>query len=230
MSAEEPKIGAAVVVYYQNVHLTAHELFAERGERKFETLIHPFHFARTLINARNAGQKAGYPDAELLQVVAFRRQPSSTHEPRQFGRPEAQRAAWCQSDPRVSVVYGPLRYRRAPDAPTACSTLSGYAEVRMEVMEKGIDVLCALQVLAQARKPDIGLVILASHDTDLVPALDAAIDEDAAKIETCQWYAPEVRHTKWLQPTGSRRTWNTRLFREQFESPRDPSIYWMQGR
>ncbi|HEY4420939.1 MAG TPA: hypothetical protein VGN22_15560 [Pseudonocardia sp.] len=50
--------------------------------------------------------------------------------------------------------------------------------------EKGIDVLCALAMVREARSPDVDLGILASHDSDLEPALDEAIALQYAKVET----------------------------------------------
>jgi hypothetical protein len=42
--------------------------------------------------------------------------------------------------------------------------------------EKGIDGLCALACVREAARPDVDLVVLASRDTDLVPALDEVYD------------------------------------------------------
>lgn len=214
---------AAVVIDYQNIHLTAHDLFSA-GEAKHETLIHPLHFANALLAERNARQREGYPHAELQRVLVYRGQPSSEHEPAQYGRTDAQRAAWQASDPRVQVHYRPLRYviRESGNY----STLTGRAAPVIEkVQEKGIDVLCALAMVEQARKDDIDLVILASHDTDLEPSLDATLDLHAASVETCQWWNPAGKRSKQLRPTDGRRVWNTRLGQRAFESSRDRHIY-----
>ena len=215
---------AAVVVDYQNIHLTAHTLFAEPDEAKHETLIHPLHFANALIGERNLRQREGYPHAELQRVLAYRGQPSSEHDPRSFGRTDAQRAAWRASSSRVEIHYRPLRYQFRSGG--SYSTLTGHAPAIIEkVEEKGIDVLCALAVVEQSRADDVDLVILASHDTDLEPCLDAALDIGSARIETCQWWNPSIRHTKQLRPTGERGIWNTRMGASVYQASRDRHIY-----
>ena len=52
--------------------------------------------------------------------------------------------------------------------------------------EKGIDVLCALALVREAQKSD--LVILASQDTDLMPAVEEAYLFRKGRIETCSWF------------------------------------------
>lgn len=60
-------------------------------------------------------------------------------------------------------------------------------------------------------RPDVDLVILASLDSDLVPAIDEVLSQRTAMIETCSWFVPgdnayELRssdRTQWI--------WNTRL-------------------
>ncbi|HMT34073.1 MAG TPA: hypothetical protein PKA99_15705 [Dermatophilaceae bacterium] len=215
----------AVVMDYQNIHLTAHDLFAAPGEARHETLIHPLHFANALIGERNRRQREGYPQAKLERVLAFRGQPSPTHEPAPYGRTDAQRAAWSTSDPRVVIHYRPLRYRFKKSG--NYSTQFGYDSSTIEsVQEKGIDVLVALATVDQARAEDIDLVILASHDTDLEPSLDAAIELGTARIETCQWWNPEVARSRQLRPTDPKhRIWNTRMGVSVFEASRDRRIY-----
>jgi len=216
---------ATVVIDYQNVHLTAHDVFAEPGEERHETLIHPLHFANALLTERNSRQREGFPHAELQRVLVYRGQPSSEHEPVQFSRTDAQRARWSNADPRVQVHYRPLRYpiRRTGDY----STATGYATVMVgRPQEKGIDVLCALAMVREAGLEDVDLVVLASHDTDLEPSLDAALDLGTAVVETCQWWNPGVRRTKQLKPIGDgRRVWNTRLGASVFDRSRDRHVY-----
>ena len=47
---------ALVVMDYQNVHLTGHDLFAPAGTPKHESLIHPLYYANQVIGARNHRQ------------------------------------------------------------------------------------------------------------------------------------------------------------------------------
>lgn len=92
--------------------------------------------------------------------------------------------------------------------------------------EKGIDVLCALAVVRETRRPDVDLVVLASHDSDLEPALDEALGLRSAKIETFSWYDPAQRHRiRQLRPGAGRSIWNTRLGEGEFRNCWDLTDY-----
>lgn len=212
---------------YQNVHLTGYELFgAGQGLAKHETLVHPLHFANQLILARNRAQRPDADHAELVRVLVYRGEPSAEHDPRPYAWNQAQKAMW-ERDRRVSVHMRPLKYRYEYDANgQRVSGPDGKLIVRGKT-EKGIDVLCALAVVREARNPDIDAVVLASHDTDLVPALDEAYAMNCAKIETFCWYDPARRGTgRQLRLTNrARNLWNTRLGSVEFDNCRDRTNY-----
>jgi hypothetical protein len=94
--------------------------------------------------------------------------------------------------------------------------------------EKGIDVLCALAVVRQAADPGTDLVILASTDTDLLPAIEEARDLGIAKIETASWYhpahPPHERGFELRLGRGHRSHWNTRLTEPDFIATTSPGI------
>lgn len=74
---------AAVVVDYQNVHLTGHELFqASKHLQRHESLIDPWLFAGQLISARNRAQRSGMDLAELAAVLVYRGSPRPSMTPR----------------------------------------------------------------------------------------------------------------------------------------------------
>ncbi len=206
-----------VVLDYQNMHLTAHGLYdSTKFGPKHDCLIDPLTFAVNLISARNAGQRIGYPNAELVTVEVYRGLPSSRHEPDAYARSQAQKAQW-ERDERVTVHLRPLQYRpRYDNNGTPVLDRDGHVVIE-EIREKGVDVLCALAVVRAAASSSVDLVILASHDTDLEPALDEALQFPRSKVETCQWYRPGPGHyTKQLKPTG-RSVWNTRLTEVEFQ-------------
>lgn len=102
--------------------------------------------------------------------------------------------------------------------------------------EKGIDVLCALACVRESNRPDVDLVILASRDTDLVPALDELYDlrgqdpDRFAGIETASWRnASAVAEGNYsggsLLPTAPRRIWNTNMDRAAYEASVDRNTY-----
>ena len=75
----------AVVIDYQNIHLTGHDHFAPQGTPKHESLIHPLLFAEEVVKRREetlaplriAGTSNLPPNGELSQVIVFRGCPSN---------------------------------------------------------------------------------------------------------------------------------------------------------
>ncbi len=96
------------------------------------------------------------------------------------------------------------------------------SKIPISKKEKGIDVLCALAVVREIKKADV--VILASQDTDLIPAIDEAFQLGAGKIETCSWYLRNDFGSREIR-SEKHRIWNTRLNQIHFQDSRDTSIY-----
>jgi hypothetical protein len=216
---------AVVVVDYQNVHLTAHGLFAVSKQlSRHESLVDPLNFANQLIRARNNAQRPGMDHASLERVLVYRGQPSSVHDPKPYARNLAQKAKW-ERDPRVSVTLRPLKYQYMRDGDGRVITDRLGNKIVTGKDEKGVDVLCALAVVREAQREDIDLVILASHDSDLEPALDEAIALGTAKIETFCWYdCTRPNRIRQLRPS-SRTVWNTRLGEAEFRNCWDLTDY-----
>lgn len=217
---------AVVVVDYQNVHLTGHGQFAStRSLPKHETLVDPLLFATSLLRARNAAQRPGMAKAVLRRVLVYRGQPSPEHDPDGYARSQAQKAHW-ERDRRVTVTLRPLKYeyQRAADGRPASDV---YGRIIVTgVKEKGVDVLCALALVREAQDPATDLVILASSDSDLAPALDEVRRLGTAKPETCCWYDRTTRVEYRLHPTDrTRPLWNTRLTEADFRACWDLTDY-----
>lgn len=85
-------------------------------------------------------------------------------------------------------------------------------------------MLCALAVVREARNGETDLVMLASSDSDLAPAIDEVLRLRQAKIETVSWYDPVTRVDRALRG-GVTRVWNTRLTKTHFEAARDRTAY-----
>lgn len=224
---------AVVVMDYQNVHLTAHDVFDPDGERH-DALIHPVRFARTAIRRRNECQRAGYPEAVLREVITFRGLPHTDYSWEQHRRCMAQADQWRRDG--ATVELRDLRYSFRMTAEGSPATdVYGRKIPEGTGREKGIDVLVALTCLRRALEPEVDLVVLASRDTDLVPVLDAVYDMRAAsstvaKIETVSWFDRQaVTQGRFaggsLRPTRPRRIWNTNLDRSCFEAARDTHDY-----
>src|ERR1700722_1686624 len=145
----------AVVIDYQNMHLTARGQFTPQGTPTHHSLLHPLYLANQILQARGTSKQPPQQVA-LAKVNVFRGLPSNNHDPRGYSRSQAQRAEWTR-DHRVKVAYRPLRYQ--PEHGT------------LVPREKGVDVLVALKLVELSQSSAYDLVILAAHDTDLEPAL-----------------------------------------------------------
>lgn len=207
---------AAVIVDYQNVHLRGHERFC--GERPLhECLISPGAFARRLLDVRAA---AGRGRAELVEVQVFRGLPEPEYDLVGYQRNLAQQREW-ETDPLVTVTHRPLRYRVVQQR---YSTGPGPAlQSDVEAREKGIDVLCALAVISAADSDAIDLVIIASHDSDLDPAVAAVQRAHRAEIEAFQWVGGRAPGHGRLHGDG--RLWCTRLGERDFAACGDNRDY-----
>lgn len=199
----DPRV--CVVIDYQNIHLTARDLFAPPGLPAHECLIHPLWFAEQVIAVRATRQRDETQQRAVRTAVrVFRGSPSNAHDPYVYAISQRQRSEWTR-DKRVDVVYRTLRYPRDwPHKPA---------------QEKGVDVLVALKVVRAALDPRFDVVILASHDTDLEPALEIAVGDDRAKIETAGWHGARV-----LRPSGTR-LWHTALAEADMDKTRDQFNY-----
>lgn len=225
---------AAVVIDYQNVHLTARDVFGPGGH-VHDFVIEPTQFARRAIAERNARQRAGYPHAQLVRVTAFRGLPHPDYEWEQSRRCQDQATRWRAEG--ADLQLRDLKYSFQRDARGGPATdINGRKIPVGRPVEKGIDVLCALACVRESRAQDVDVVILASRDTDLVPVLDEIHDLHAsdrttiASIETASWFNAEAkREGRYaggsLRPTGARRIWNTNLDRSCCESSIDRFDY-----
>ncbi len=216
-----------VVIDYQNVHLTGHGLFpSSRDGAKHVALIDPLLYANQLIQARNRVQYVGYDSAVLSRVMVYRGLPSADHDAKSYARNLAQQAHW-ERDRRVKVTHRPLKYSYQRDSTGHLLTGPDGRRIVVGKEEKGVDVLCALALVREAADPGVDLVVLASSDSDLEPALDEALRLGSAKVETVSWYDPsQPGRCPQLRPTDrARRLWNTRMGEDEFQRSRDRTDY-----
>lgn len=173
---------AAVVIDYQNLHLTAHGRFCASGAPVHECLIHPLYFANTVLTARTTQlRQQGSDDGELFvgAVLVYRGLPDSRKQPKQNRRSQLQKTEWSR-DPKVKVDYRPLRYQ------------TDNHSNQWTAQEKGVDVMIALNFVALIQQGQHEVVILATHDTDLEPAMSFAhnaesVRDGRVRVETTGW-------------------------------------------
>ena len=220
-----PPLRTAIIIDYQNVHLVGHEAFpSTRYLERHESLVDPLLFAQQLIKARNERQRPGFPPAMLREVWVYRGLPSSEYDSVDNARSLAQQHHW-ERDPRVHVTLRPLRYRVERDATgRPIRDVNGNVTI-IEKREKGVDVLCALALVREAARDDIDLVILASHDSDLEPAIDEARELGSAKIEAFRWDSPDAFAYQLRSSDRTRPIWCTKLDEVAFRASRDLTPY-----
>jgi hypothetical protein len=227
---------ASVVLDYQNVHLTAHDVFDPDGA-KHHSLIDPMLFAKAAIRQRNSRQRSGHQAAEVHRVLIFRGLPHIDHQWEQHQRSQQQAMAWRQAGVLVELRDLKYRYEYGADGHALRDVNGKKVPTGEPPVEKGIDVLCALACVREAARDDVNVVVLASRDTDLVPVLDEVHDLQErepsrySRIETASWFNPNAREEGLrnaggnLRPTSPRRIWNTNLDRACYEAALDRRDY-----
>ena len=206
----------AVVVDYQNVHLTAAGLYTP-GCPPEDALIDPYRFASQLAQARNATNDDMH-QVEVSRVEVFRGLPIPEDNHDAYRRNQAQKAQWTRGHHGVvNVTLRPLKY--------SWEYIDGVKRpIRASRQEKGIDVLCALTLVDLARYGLYDVVVLASRDTDLAPALENAARTGQAKVEAAKWYHPGNSRTFGRIKT-ERRLWTISMTQQHFFASLDPLDY-----
>jgi uncharacterized LabA/DUF88 family protein len=196
---------AHLFIDYQNLHLSAHDRFGTLGGPVHRSLIHPGLFADVLQKRRN---EQVYEAVQIERIHVFRGLPSNNNEPVPASRNKAQKAEWTR-DPRVTMYERPLRYPRNWPADRA--------------REKGVDVMLAITFIRAAMEKWSDYFILASRDTDLLPALEIAHQLDSAHVEVAGWHGDTRLAFSGVK--GGPRLWGTRLDESDFNASQDPRQY-----
>lgn len=191
---------AHLFIDYQNLHLSAHECF-ENQMPIHHSLIHPGLFADEVQRIRNS---LVFTPVTIEKIHVYRGQPSSEREVEAAARNKSQAASW-EKDRRVKVHTRTLRYPRDwPDSPSR---------------EKGVDVMLAVTLVRASIEKWADVLILASRDTDLLPALETARDIDGSIVEVAGWRA------KSRLQIPRARMWATGLEIDDYERSRDTKQY-----
>jgi NYN domain len=155
----------AVFVDYQNVHLTARELFVGNGAPPEQSsLLHPVRIAERNIRKRR------HP-SDMVSVRVYRGGPNPEHHWRATTANDAQTAAW-KRDSRVRVIRRDPNHRGWPEHPPR---------------EKGVDVALAVDLVRRAilQEYDVGVVF--PGDTDLLPVPEATFIHTVRHVEVACW-------------------------------------------
>ena len=90
----------------------------------------------------------------------------------------------------------------------------------MPAREKGVDVVLAIHFVRAAIENRADTLILASRDTDLVPAVEMAVEFGKVQIETCMW-----ENCSRLRLGGGQSLWCTYLTGNDYLASKDRRQY-----
>ena len=198
----------AVFIDYQNMYHGARRAFGDSdSDSPIVGHIHPAALARLLVRMGRVVD----PARVLCAASVYRGEPGRISHRKVRTAFAGQTRQW-RSDSSLTVKTTPLRYRRA-DRP-------GVKAWRAE--EKGIDVMLAVDVVRGAYLDEFDVAVVASADTDLLPALEEAL-RAGKRVETASWSDPAAAFATLRVP--GRRVWNHHLHREHFEVVKDTTNY-----
>lgn len=166
-----PKV--KVFIDAQNCYRDARRTFFTPADPSVRGQISPRRYGEVVVALRNVPA-----DRQLLQVRVYSGRPNSTREPKTYAAHMRQCAAWARQKD-VVVLARSLRYPR------------NWPNERAQ--EKGIDVQLAVDFVRGYAAQEFDIGILASTDTDLLPAIEAVIEFDRKlgydPVEVCAWHA-----------------------------------------
>lgn len=105
---------AAVIIDYQNIHLTAHDCFAPPGTPKHETLIHPLLFAEQVMERRRAALAPQWM-ARVPDLPPNRRTRSRRSLPRRPRKPPRQYCVQPIPSTEIPMDKRPSRQGHLPN-------------------------------------------------------------------------------------------------------------------
>ncbi len=198
-----PKARLVVFLDYQNLYALARRYFHPASAPVQAGQVRPLWLGQ-LISSRSGGR-------ELTQVRVYRGRQDSAKEPLGYVANRRQCARW-ERDPRVRVIWRPLRYPRAwPEEPAE---------------EKGIDVALAVDFVMMAVRGEYDIGVLMSSDTDLKPALEAVAGLGGNPYPRCEVaaWSSSMRHSRRLSISLAR-LWCHWLDETDYRKVADPTDY-----
>jgi len=194
-----------VFIDWQNLTRDAREAFHDpETDPASYGQVYPEKFAELL-------RGLGIQPRLLEQTRLYTGSPANAHQPMAYRAHMKQRSVWIGAG--VKVFPRTLRY--PPDWPAS------------KAHEKGVDVALAVDLVRFGlveKSFDVGIV--ASTDTDLVPALEAICESPDARA----WGWPRVEVVTWAPNKKQLRVptkdiWCYKLPEEQYEKLRDETNY-----
>lgn len=183
-----------VLVDYENVHRTGSRRFLPvNADWNVGGHIKPRELAELLVSRRKR-------PSVLKEVRVYRGRPNPHRQPRSAAAHDRQVEDWQKQG--VRVVSRNLQYPDAwPDTPAG---------------EKGIDVALAVDAIRLAMSGGTDVVIIVSHDNDLLPAIETVYELPTCHIEVAAW-----AQCHRLRMNDTQQPWCHFLHEDDFEQVRD---------
>lgn len=182
----------------QNMATCGDDHFPQSAQLRRFSHIDPIRLVELIVDRRQ------FP-SDLVGVRVYRGRPSPNRQRGATAVNDIQASRW-QRDPRVTVVRRQLRYPR--DFPLG------------RPQEKGIDVALAVDFVRLAYEGAYDVGIVASHDTDLVPAWETVHDLRLAHVEMSGWAR---RNGIWFP--GAQQPWYHNLYERDYRVVCDDTDY-----
>jgi uncharacterized LabA/DUF88 family protein len=167
-----PPLRVWVFIDAQNLYRDAREAFHAQGGPSSYGQVNPRQFGELVVSRSSA--RSPRP-RQLEEVRIYTGTPSSSKHPKANAAHMKQRASWESQG--VKVFARPLRYPRNWPAEKA--------------LEKGVDVALAVDLVFNGARRFYDVAVVASTDTDLLPALEAVYELRRA------WGEPQLEVTCW---------------------------------
>jgi len=157
----------AVFIDGMNMYRGARDAFFSAYDPHTAGQFDPMQLAQAICRH---GPPPNEPGSRVLSAVRIYQGTPSSHDRKGYAADQRHRSAWEKKG--ITVVTRPLRYDGRDSPPH----------------EKGIDVALAIDLVAMGIDGDYDVGVLASADTDLLPALEYLFRR-GVRVETAAWRA-----------------------------------------
>jgi uncharacterized LabA/DUF88 family protein len=189
-----------------NVYRDARRCFFSENHPSSYGRIRPYRYGMLLGERQPFGQD---DDRELKEVRVYGGTPNRHKDPETYAAFRRMVAEWSKTG--AKAIMRPLRYPEDwPDSPA---------------QQKGVDVKLALDVLVMGLRGDYDTAIVASTDTDLIPAFEACQAlgvADKRTLEIAAWRKGDF--AKKITVPGLR-LWCHYLDEDDYRTSRDSRDY-----
>ena len=201
-------MNVVVLIDYQNIYKDAREAFFAPTDSHRRGQFDPLNLGLLLASKRPIG--AEKVERRLIATRVYSGSPDPRKSPQMHAAHSRQRLAW-EKHPSVVAITRPLQY--LPGEPPR---------------QKGVDVALAVDLVTiwseahPQRIPDCDILVVASTDTDLLPAVEYLQRRGEPVVEVASWWAAHFQ--KQIRSSHGR-VWSHRLTRDDYDHVADPRDY-----